>query len=74
MLVVVVSFPLGCNTRISRHTFKEFLAGILLEECFMLHDRLVEVVNHELEDRLDLLFRIASIMGQGGILQISAHA
>lgn len=74
MLVVIVSFPLGCNMRISRLTFEEFLAGILLEECFMLHDRLVEVVNHELEDRLDLLFRIASIMGQGGILQISAHA
>lgn len=33
------------------HTFEEFLASILFEECFMLHDRLVEIVNHELEDR-----------------------
>lgn len=56
------------------HTFKELLAGILLEECFMLHDWLVEVINHELEDGLDLLFRIACIMGQSGILQTLAHA
>lgn len=60
--------------RTSAHTFEEFLAGILLEECFMLHNRLVEIINHELEDRLDLLFRVASIVRQGSILGTSAHA
>ena len=49
------------------HTFEELLAGILLEECFVGHG-FMEVVNHELEDRLNLLFRVASIMRQGGIL------
>lgn len=60
--------------RTSTYTFKELFAGILLEECFMLHDWLVEIVNHELEDRLDLLFGIASIVGQGGILHVLAYA
>ena len=60
--------------RTSVHTFEKFLAGILLEECFMLHDRLVQVINHELEDRLDLPFRVASIVCQGSILGTSARA
>ena len=42
-------------------TFQKLLAGVLLEECFV-DNRLGKVINHELEDRLDLIFGIARVM------------
>lgn len=48
-------------------TFEELLACIFLEKRIML-DRLVEVVEHQHEDRLYLLFRVAGIMGKSRIL------
>ena len=43
------------------HTFQKLLAGILLEECFV-DNGLGKVINHELEDRLDLIFSVAGVM------------
>ena len=50
-----------------RHTFKELLACVLLEECFV-ENRAVEIVNHKLEDRLNLFFRVAGVMCESRIL------
>lgn len=49
------------------HTLQELLASVLAEEGIVL-DGAVEIVNHELEDRFDFLFSVASIGGKGGIL------
>ena len=50
-----------------KHTLQEFLASVLAEEGVML-DRTVEVIDHKLEDRFDLLLGVASVGGEGGIL------
>ena len=34
-------------------------------------DRFVEIVNHELENRLDLLFRVSRVVSESGILNQS---
>lgn len=52
----------------SQHTFEELLAGILLEESLM-SDGAAKVVNHEQEDRLNLLFRVSSVMSDSSILK-----
>ena len=44
-----------------KHTFQELLASVLLEKCFV-DNRLSKVINHKLEDRLDLFFAIARVM------------
>ncbi len=49
-------------------TLHELLAGILLEEGFM-HDGTSEVVDHELEDGLELLFSVSCIVGNSRILR-----
>jgi hypothetical protein len=49
------------------HTLEEFLASVLAEEGVML-DGTVEVVDHELEDGLNLLFGVAGVNGKSGIL------
>lgn len=51
-----------------RHTLQELLAGVLAEEGVVL-DRTVEVVDHELEDGLDLLLGVASVGGKSSILR-----
>ena len=48
-------------------TLEELLAGVLLVEC-LVDDRPGKVVDHELEDGLDLLLGVAGIVGDGGIL------
>lgn len=49
-------------------TLQELLACILLEECFMCN-RAGEIVNHKLEDRLNLSLIVTSIVSQGSILR-----
>ena len=49
------------------HTLEELLACVLLEERLM-SDRSCKIVNHELEDWLDLLFGVASIVSQSRVL------
>lgn len=57
-----------CYTTVtSIHTFEELLACILLEECFM-HHRARQVVNHKVENRLDLLFGVSSVVRDRSIL------
>ena len=58
---------------VHRHTFKELLARILLEEGFML-DRFVKIVDHQLEDRLDLIFGVSRIVSKGCILNQSTRS
>jgi len=48
-------------------TLEELLASILLEECFM-HHRAGQVVNHELEHRVDLLLGVSGIVGKSLVL------
>lgn len=48
-------------------TLQELLAGVLLVEG-LVDDRTGKVVDHELEDGLDLLLGVASIVSNGGIL------
>lgn len=50
------------------HTLQELLASILAEEGIVL-DGSVEIVDHELEDRLNLLFCVASVDGKGSVLE-----
>ena len=50
-----------------RQTLQELLASILAEEGIVL-DGSVEVVDHELEDRLNLLFCVASVDGKRSVL------
>jgi len=49
-----------------QHTLHELLAGVLLEESFV-GDRTVEVVNHQAEDRVDLLLSVSCVVGQSGV-------
>ena len=42
-------------------TLEELLAGVLLEEGFM-SDGASKVIDHELEDRLNLIFSVTSIV------------
>ena len=51
----------------SGHTFQEFLACIFLEES-LVGNWLTKIVDHELEDWLNLFFRIAGIMCESSIL------
>lgn len=48
-------------------TLQELLASVLLVEG-LVDDRPGKVVDHELEDGLDLLLGVASIVSNGGIL------
>jgi hypothetical protein len=50
-----------------RLTFEELLACVFLEEGFMC-DRTCQVVDHELEDGLDLFLIITSIVSQCRVL------
>lgn len=59
------------NGRKPRLTFQEFLAGVFFEECFMSNGT-AEVVDHELEDRFDLILTVSSVMGNGGTLTLLA--
>lgn len=52
-----------------KHTLQELLAGILLEEGFV-NNGASEVVNHELNNRLNLLFRITGIVGKSLVLSM----
>lgn len=49
------------------HTFKELLAGILLEECFM-YNWTMKIVKHELKDRLNLLLSVPRVVCQSCVL------
>lgn len=51
---------------VSYLTLQELLAGIFAEEG-VVDDRAVKVVNHELEDRLDVLLGVAGVVGQGRV-------
>jgi hypothetical protein len=48
-------------------TFEELLACVFLEEGFMC-DRACQVVNHELEDGLNLFLVVTSIVSQCRVL------
>ena len=48
-------------------TLQELLASILLEEGFV-GDRAVQVVNHQLEDRLNLLLGVSRVVSKSSIL------
>jgi hypothetical protein len=48
-------------------TLQELLASIFLEEGFV-RDGTVEVVNHQLEHRVNLLLGIPGVVSKGGIL------
>ena len=48
-------------------TFEELLACVFLKEGFMC-DRTCQVVNHELEDGLDLFLVVTSIVSQRRVL------
>lgn len=56
--------------RARRPTFQEFLACVLLEECFML-DRFVKIIDHELEHGLNLFFRVARVVSKSCVLNQS---
>lgn len=57
-----------CIQRIDKGpTLEEFLACILLEECFM-EDRAVKVVDHQPEHRLDVFFIVSRIVSKCGVL------
>ena len=50
-----------------KHTFEEFLASILLEECFV-DGGARQVVNHEVDNRLNLILCVACIIRNSRIL------
>lgn len=52
-------------------TFQKLLAGILLKEG-LVYNRSREVVNHQLQNRLDLLLAIAGVVCKCSILVTSA--
>jgi len=52
-------------------TLEELLASVLLEER-LVHDRAREIIDHEQEDRLDLLLRVASVVCNSCVLEMSA--
>ena len=47
-------------------TLQELLAGVLAEEG-VVNNRAVEVVDHELEDGLDVVLGVAGVVGKGGV-------
>jgi hypothetical protein len=49
-------------------TLQELLAGIFLKEGFV-GDRAVEIINHQLEDGVDLLFSVSRVVSESGILR-----
>jgi len=49
-------------------TLEELLAGVLLEEGFV-NNGAREVINHQLQDRLDLFLSVTSIVCKGGVLE-----
>ena len=51
-------------------TFKELLACVLLKEGFM-HNWLMKVVNHQLEDRLNLFLGVTGVVRNGRVLKSS---
>lgn len=51
-------------------TLEELLASVLLEERVVL-DRAVEVVDHEQQNWLNLLLRVASVVGESGVLVLT---
>jgi hypothetical protein len=48
-------------------TLEELLARVFFEEGVML-DRTIEIVQHEQEDRFDLIFGIPSVVREGRVL------
>lgn len=46
---------------LDKHTLQKLLASILLEEGLM-HDRASKVVDHEVDDRLNLIFSVTGIV------------
>lgn len=49
------------------NTFEELLASILLEECFV-NGRSRQVINHKVDNRLNLLLCVTCIIRNSGIL------
>jgi hypothetical protein len=58
--------------KLRMRTLQEFLASILLEEGFV-GDRAVEVIHHELEDRVDLFLSVSRVMSESGILRMVSY-
>jgi hypothetical protein len=54
------------------HTLQKFFTGILLKKGLM-NDRSSQVIDHELEDGLNFLFSVSSIVGQCRILSSVRH-
>jgi hypothetical protein len=50
-------------------TFQKLLARVLLEERVVLHWA-VQVIDHEKEDRFNLLFCVAGVVSESGVLLI----
>lgn len=50
-----------------KRTFEELLASILLEECFV-DGRARQIVNHEVDNRLNLILRVACIIRNSRVL------
>lgn len=48
-------------------TLQELLASVFLEERIVGHGSM-KVIDHQPEDGVDFLFRVPSIMSQGGVL------
>lgn len=61
--MVILLGPLACQDR----SLQELLAGVFLEEGFV-GDRAVEIINHQLEDGVDLLFGVTGVVSESGIL------
>ena len=55
----------------NQHTLQKLLASILLEEG-LVNDRTCQVVNHELDDRLNLLLIVSGIVSKSCILSIES--
>lgn len=49
-------------------TLEELLAGIFLEECLVTH-RTMKIVNHQLENGGNILFRVSCVVGKSRILK-----
>ena len=50
-----------------QHTLEELFAGILLEECFV-DNGAGQIVDHEMENRLNLLLCVASVVRDSLVL------
>lgn len=51
----------------STHTLEELFAGVLLKES-LVNDGTREVVNHEVDNGLNLILGVTGIVGKGSIL------